>query len=233
MSAIASSAIDVVIPVRNGARYLSAAIDSVLGQRGGPALRVIVVDDGSTDDSVALAASYGPPVRLIRQQQAGAAAARNRGIAASDAELLAFLDADDLWPADSLARRHRALVAEPRLDAVFGLAEQFICDRIAADRRPRLHCPPGRHPAYLLGAMLAKASAFERFGRLDPSYAVGDFIAWFAAARERGLAARMIDDLVLRRRLHDANLGLERGERRHDYLRVARAALRRKDDREA
>jgi glycosyltransferase involved in cell wall biosynthesis len=233
MSTTASPTVAVVIPVHNGARYLAAAIDSVLGQRDGPAVSVIVVDDGSTDDSAALAASYGPPVRLIRQNRAGASAARNRGISAGDAELLAFLDADDLWPADSLARRHAAIVAEPRLDAVFGMVEQFICERIAADLQARLHCPPGRQPGYLIGAMLAKASVFQRFGWLDPSLAVADFIAWFAAARERGLAARMIDDLVLRRRLHDANLGIERRDLRHHYLRVVRAALRRKDDRGA
>jgi glycosyltransferase involved in cell wall biosynthesis len=231
MSTAATAVVDVVIPVHDGARYLGAAIDSVLAQQDGPVARVIVVDDGSTDDSAALAAAYGPPVTLIRQQRAGAAVARNRGIAASQAALLAFLDADDLWPPDSLARRHAALVAEPALDAVFGLAEQFICERVTPDQRARLHCAPGRQPGYLIGAMLAKASAFVRFGRLDPSLFVADFIAWLAVAREHGLAARMIDDLVLRRRLHDANLGVARRDLRHDYLRVARAALRRKDGR--
>jgi hypothetical protein len=78
--------------------------------------------------------------------------------------------------------------------------------------------------------MLARASAFERFGRLDSSLGAADFVAWFAAARDHGLADGMIDDLVLRRRLHDANLGLERRDLRQDYLRVARAALRRKDE---
>ncbi len=228
-----SGTVDVVIPVRNGARYLGAAIDSVLGQQDGPAVRIIVVDDGSTDDSAALAAAYGPPVTLIRQPPAGAAAARNRGIAAGEADLIAFLDADDLWPPDSLARRHAALLAEPRLDAVFGLVEQFICERIADNLRARLQCPPGRQPGYLIGTMLARASVFRRFGGLDPSLEIADFIAWLAAARDRGLTACMIDDLVLRRRLHDANLGRVRRDLRSDYLRVARAALRRKTEKDA
>jgi len=226
----APGSVDVVIPVHDGARYLGTAIDSVLAQRGGPPCRVVVVDDGSTDDSAALAAAYGPPVTLVRQPWSGAAAARNRGIAESRAALLAFLDADDLWPADSLARRHAALVAEPRLEAVFGQVEQFVCERLAPDVRARLHCPPGLQPGYLLGAMLARASVFERFGRLDSSLGAADFIAWFAAARDHGLANGMIDDLVLRRRLHDANLGLERRDLRQDYLRAARAAIRRKDE---
>ena len=233
MNAAATAAVDVVIPVHNGAAYLGAAIDSVLGQRGGPAIRVIVADDGSTDDSAALAAAYGPPVTLIRQPRSGAAAARNRGIAAGTAGLIAFLDADDLWPPDSLARRHAALAGDPALDAVFGMVEQFVCDRIAADRRDRLQCPPGKQPGYLLGAMLARSSVFARFGRLDPTLAAADFIAWFAAAREGGLGARVIDDLVLRRRLHDANLGLQRQDLRHAYLRVVRAVLRRRDGRDA
>ena len=231
MSAPPPPSVDVVIPVHDGAAYLGAAIDSVLAQEGGAPGRIIVVDDGSTDDSAAVAAAYGPPVTLIRQARSGAAAARNRGIAASDATLLAFLDADDLWPPDSLRCRLAALAADPELDAVFGLVEQFLCDRLAADRRARLHCPPGRQPGYLISAMLAKASAFRRFGRLDASLGVADFIAWFGAARAEGLASTVIDALVLRRRLHGANLGLARRDLRPEYLRVVRAALRRKDGR--
>ena len=113
---------------------------------------------------------------------------------------------------------------------MFGQVEQFVCERLAPEAQARLHCPPGLQPGYLLGAMLARASVFERFGRLDPTLGAADFIAWFAAARDQRLVDRMIDGLVLRRRLHDANLGLERRDLRQDYLRVVRAALRRKDE---
>ena len=89
----------VVVPVRDGARYLEAAIASVRAQTRAAA-ELIVVDDGSTDASAALAERLG--VRCLRQQNRGPAAARNRGVDASSAELIAFLDADDLFLADKL-----------------------------------------------------------------------------------------------------------------------------------
>jgi glycosyltransferase involved in cell wall biosynthesis len=64
-----------------------------------------VVDDGSTDDTVGIAQSYGSPVRLLRQENRGAATARNRGIAAARGQIVAFLDADDLWHSQKLERQ--------------------------------------------------------------------------------------------------------------------------------
>ena len=88
--------ISVVIPCCNAAAFLRATIASILGQTQS-VLEVIVVDDGSTDDSASIAESFGPPVRVIRQPNQGESAARNRGIEAAVGEWVAFLDADDLW----------------------------------------------------------------------------------------------------------------------------------------
>ncbi len=96
--------ISVVIPCYNGAKYLRETLDSVLVQTH-PVLEVIVVDDGSTDDSAAIAESFGPPVRVIRQPNQGESVARNRGIDEARGDWVAFLDADDLWEPEKLARQ--------------------------------------------------------------------------------------------------------------------------------
>src|SRR5262245_39908172 len=96
--------VSVVIPSYNSAAYLPAAIDSVLAQTARD-LEVIVVDDGSTDDTPDVVARYGPPVRGIRQANAGVAAARNRGIAEARGRYIAFLDADDTWEPVKLERQ--------------------------------------------------------------------------------------------------------------------------------
>jgi len=103
--------VSVVIPCYNAAPFLRETLDSVLSQTQ-PALEVIVVDDGSTDDSAAIAESYGPPVRVIRQANGGESVARNRGIEEAKGDWIAFLDADDVWKADKLERQLAAVDAE-------------------------------------------------------------------------------------------------------------------------
>lgn len=91
-----SHAISVVIPCYNGAPFLGETLESALSQTI-PPLEVIVVDDGSTDESADLAESFGDPVQVIRQQNQGESVARNRGIDVARGQWIAFLDADDLW----------------------------------------------------------------------------------------------------------------------------------------
>jgi glycosyltransferase involved in cell wall biosynthesis len=109
------STIAVVVPVHNGARYLAEALRSVRAQTR-PAAEVIVVDDGSDDASGAVAEQGG--ARCIRQENAGPGAARNRGLAAASCELVAFLDADDLFEPSKLAQQAAVLEADPRVPAV-------------------------------------------------------------------------------------------------------------------
>lgn len=96
--------ISVVIPVFNGERFLGEAIRSALCQTL-PPCEVIVVDDGSGDASAQVAASFGSLVQVIQQENRGEAAARNRGIAAAQGDWVAFLDCDDLWKPEKLARQ--------------------------------------------------------------------------------------------------------------------------------
>jgi glycosyltransferase involved in cell wall biosynthesis len=131
MQAEGSSAA-VVVPVYNRAREIVEALDAVAAQTLSPA-RLIVVDDGSTDDTPARVeewighARVGFEARMVRQPNSGPAAARNRGVAeAGDCELLAFLDSDDLWPADHLARLIGALRGAP--DAVAACADRLTRD---------------------------------------------------------------------------------------------------------
>jgi glycosyltransferase involved in cell wall biosynthesis len=106
-----------VIPAYNCERYVARAIRSVLAQRG-VTVECIVVDDGSSDATVSLVERFGSAVRLIRQANAGAAAARNAGIAVSRAPYIAFLDADDFWLESKLLAQAKVLSANPRLPLV-------------------------------------------------------------------------------------------------------------------
>ncbi len=98
----ASSSVSVVIPTYNRAAILPDALHSVL-QQTLPAEEILVIDDGSTDSTADVATAFGPPVRWIRQENAGVAAARNRGMRESHGRYIAFLDSDDMWAPDFLS----------------------------------------------------------------------------------------------------------------------------------
>lgn len=110
--------VSIVIPTYNAAAYIGAAVDSVLAQSFKD-VEVIVVDDGSTDDTPAVMSKYGPPVRCLRQENSGVAAARNRGIEESTGRYVAFLDADDTWLPDKLERQVAALALDKRCRASY------------------------------------------------------------------------------------------------------------------
>ncbi|MEK6374321.1 MAG: glycosyltransferase family 2 protein [Acidobacteriota bacterium] len=116
--------ISVIIPTYNYARYLRDAIDSVLAQTVAP-LEIIVVDDGSTDDTPQVLTAYGAKIRAIHQSNQGVAAARNTGVAAARGEYIAFLDSDDLWLPRKLELQIARLESDPSLGFVHCGAETF------------------------------------------------------------------------------------------------------------
>ncbi|RJQ53966.1 MAG: glycosyltransferase [Desulfobacteraceae bacterium] len=104
--------VSVVIPTFNRGWIIKEAIESVLRQNY-PNFELIVVDDGSTDDTALILDHYGDRIVSIRQENAGVSAARNRGIREASGELIAFLDSDDLWLPGKLKRQAEFLEADP------------------------------------------------------------------------------------------------------------------------
>jgi len=113
--------ISAVIPTYNRAGLVERAIDSVLSQTHPPE-EVVVIDDGSTDDTEDRLTAYNPKVRYIKQENGGDAVARNSGVAAATSDWVAFLDSDDTWTVDHLARMAAAL------DATSGRADFYFTD---------------------------------------------------------------------------------------------------------
>ena len=115
--------VSVVIPVFNGEKFLRDAVESVLAQKYSP-IEVIIVDDGSTDGTASVANSFPETVRYLHQINNGPAAARNRGIEQAQGSLIAFADADDLWPAAKLALQLPDLIGDPTIEIVIGRIQQ-------------------------------------------------------------------------------------------------------------
>lgn len=111
--------VSVITPCYNGARFIEATLRSAL-QQSMPPVEIIVIDDGSTDDSAAIAESVGTPVRVLRQPNGGESSARNRGIREAVGTHALFLDADDLLAPEAIERLAQAVRGRPRSVAVMG-----------------------------------------------------------------------------------------------------------------
>jgi len=116
--------VSVIIPAFNSAQFITECLSSVADQEGDIPLEIIVVDDGSSDDTRNRVRAFGG-VRLIEQDNAGPSAARNRGIAAATGEFIAFLDSDDLWTEDKLAVQMAIFACHPEVAMVVGNSRRF------------------------------------------------------------------------------------------------------------
>jgi glycosyl transferase family 2 len=209
--------VSVVIPTFNCAAYLAEAVRSVLDQTH-PAAEIIVVDDGSTDDTASVVATFGGSVTYLRQDNAGVAAARNAGLARATGQFIAFLDADDFWAPDKLRMQLAVMDICPDVDLVcadFWLAgderrESFIKRKYRLFSAYRLDWPA----IFPLRLRLPGTTVDARMGPVFGSLFLGNFIN--------------TSSVLLRRRACERAGGFsERLRTQEDYeywLKVARTA---------
>jgi glycosyltransferase involved in cell wall biosynthesis len=213
-----------VIPVWNGAAFLSEALESALAQA--PTVdEVLVIDDGSTDESGEIARSFGPRVRCVRREHSGLAASRNAAVRMSQSELLAFLDSDDVWPLGRLALLLRALEENPEC----GIAQGRLQRLVQNDQTMRWELVNESWRAPNVATALIRRSAFTTVGLFDESVAGGDDVDWLLRARELGVLETRVDAITLHYRRHDNNMTNDVATDQSRLLRVlGRAVARRR-----
>lgn len=215
-----------IIPVYNGERYLAETLRSVLAQSH-PMHEVLVIDDGSTDGSAAIARSF-EGVTLLQQANAGHAAARGLGLRHATGEFLSFLDADDLWAPDKTALQLSRFAARPELGVVFSHIRNFWSPDADPAQKPG---PEAYVPiaGYTSVTMLARRSAFDEVGPFDVTLKHGNDRDWFCRAAERSIPMEMMPDVLVERRLHATNRSAAHGDAsRAEYLRILKASLDRR-----
>jgi glycosyltransferase involved in cell wall biosynthesis len=226
---VGSPLVSCVVAVFNGEPYLDAALRSILDQTHRP-LEVVVVDDGSTDRTAAVVAGFGHQVRALRQPNGGPASARNRGLAEAWGDLVAFLDADDLWHPEKLARQVARFRERPDLDASLTLVQNFWVPELRhEEERCRRHRIAQPAPGYLTGALLARRTVFERVGRFDETWRHVHDTEWFARARDAGVVFEELPEVLMFRRLHLNNRSRRLADAsRDEYLRLMKARVGRR-----
>lgn len=194
--------ITAIVTFWNRERYLAEAIESVLVQSHD--VELVLVNDGSTDGSVAVARRFVPPARLVEQENRGAPGAANTGVGHATGDFVAFCDSDDVWTSSKLAVQCAALAADPTLDLVFGHAEEFLSPELDA-ATVRTRALRGVIPAKLPSASLIRRELFDRIGPFDVALQNGAWLSWYASARDAGARECTVPDVVLRRRIHEHN----------------------------
>jgi glycosyltransferase involved in cell wall biosynthesis len=184
--------VSVIMPNYNGARFIAKSIESVLGQSY-QSLELLVIDDGSTDDSIRIAdAVRDSRIRLIQQAHAGVCAARNRGIREARGRYIAFLDSDDTWAPHCIQRLHEALCSAPSAAIAYcGWQNVGLQNNHRAGFVPPDYEVPGklelwiRNSRWPIHAALTRKEAIVKAGGFDPRFPTSeDFLLWLKIVAE-------------------------------------------------
>ncbi|MCG3138788.1 MAG: hypothetical protein HJJLKODD_02657 [Phycisphaerae bacterium] len=216
--------ISVIIPSYNSAHLLPQTLDSVLSQTC-PDYEVVVIDDGSTDQTAQLYDRYPAPVRFISQKNAGNAAARNRGITESRGRWLCFLDADDLWLPNKLEYQLQDLSNHPDIRISFPGGERFHdngqVEQVAAGPRHAndIWSALLQYQPFVssLSGVMAHRSCFDRAGVFDQQLKLSvDWDMWIRLAVHFRL--RWFDEVLVRVRVHPQGANRQTELRLRMYL---------------
>jgi len=225
---VSTPLISTIIPVYNGESYLREAIDSTLNQTYSNH-EVVVINDGSTDNTAQIAQSYSSAVKYHFQPNSGLSGARNTGVQRSRGDYLAFLDADDLFMPEKLELQFECFNADPVLDMVFGHVEQFYSPDLSDGERAQFAVSEMVMPGLFAGAMLVNRLAFLQAGYYDPNLRVGQFLDWYMKAKERGLKQFILTEVVVKRRIHLTNMSSQASRNdKIDFARLIKAGLDRR-----
>jgi glycosyltransferase involved in cell wall biosynthesis len=207
--------ISVIIPTYNGARWLPETIASVLAQTYCPA-EIIVVNDGSTDDTASVLRRFEPALQVVHRSNGGIGAARNSGLEVAGGDFVAFLDHDDLWRPDKLQRQVDYLRQHPDIDVLYSDAEEFnengSVHRSYHELFSRLRRPGDRFEALvrfsvpLMSTVLIRAEFLHRHQLrfIEPASGVDD-IGLLLEISALGGRFGCLDECLTFRRLHTGN----------------------------
>lgn len=218
------SMVSVIIPVWNARNTLAETLTSIAAQTTRPD-EVILIDDGSTDGTEEVLAVHSVlPVQYVSQENSGPSVARNHGLERSSGAFVAFLDADDLWPADTLRLLTGALNQHPQAEIIQGKIQDLWPDPEGGP--PQLGSP---RFALNIGSALFRRSVFEKTGGFNPLMRTGEDFEFWLRCKEQGIERVLINDVTL----HYRRKTVDRIDAKQHHFRTRLQVLKQSIDRSA
>ena len=220
--------VSIIMPVKNGERYLAVAIDSVKKQTYSN-YELIIVDDQSTDKTASIIQSYtNTNIHYILGKGQGSGAAYNTGINAANGELIAFLDYDDFWTENKLTIQVNYLNQHPEIEYVIAKMKSFL--------EPGCSIPSGFREqlleqdaiAPIPGTLVARKKLFETIGKFNSNLNTAEDVDWFARCQDAKIKMSIIDEVLLYKRVHSSNLSLNTTNNNQNLLKALRSSIQRK-----
>jgi hypothetical protein len=217
--------VSVIVPVFNGERFIKEAVENILAQNY-PSLELIIVDDGSTDNTGEIIEKIDIDIRYFRQENAGPASARNRGIRCASGELIAFLDVDDLWPENNLNSLVDEMCGQPDIDVIHGHSQEMFFD-------PEKRCyvyggSPKESFPYSVSAAIFRTAVFSKVGLFDTTLLFGEDSDWFIRAKELQANIKRLESVTYIVRRHGQNMTHGKNLVQLNTLRVFKKTLDRR-----
>ncbi|MEM1120157.1 MAG: glycosyltransferase family A protein [Bacteroidota bacterium] len=209
--------VSVIITAFNYEQYIVDAVESVLNQTY-RSFELIVVDDGSTDNTRKVLAPYMDHIQYHYQVNQGLSGALNKGITLAKGTFIAFLDADDLWLPHKLSLQVNTFCQQPAIDIVFGHLDFFYSPELSSLERSQLSCPDSPKPGFFKACMILKKSIFKEVGCFEESQVFGEFLHWFQKVKDRKIGYLMLPKVVAKRRIHGKNMTIVHKKAYHQDL---------------
>jgi glycosyltransferase involved in cell wall biosynthesis len=192
--------ISIIITAYNVEKYIAEAVESALKQTY-KNFEIIVINDGSTDNTLDVLKTFENKIILINQDNIGLAKTMNKGLKLATGELVSFLDGDDIWVDDKSAKQIKEFEKNPCLEATFGKMEQFLTPELMANQ-DRFQFQKGALPAQSKATALFRKEVFEKYGNF-PDVRTLDFVIWFDKAKAHGIVFNQTNDLTVYRRVRE------------------------------
>lgn len=215
--------ISIIIPVKNGSKYIIQAIECILNQNMN--VEIIVVDDFSDDNTADIAKMYN--CKLVRHDKTlGQVAGKNSGLKVADGKYVMFHDHDDMMRKGSLERLYNEISSDENIAAVEAKVQDFYSPDLSEEERNKTLIKKEPYWGLFTGAILMRKDIFDTVGYFRDDVYTGEIIEWQNKLNSAGLYVKKIDFVSTDRRVHSTNFGKTNQKTEFkDYAAILRAKL--------